>query len=78
MGNLRGSCPDYINEDQWVLVKSCDHLYLTYQIKLLTYMASQYNVKLVISVCENCIISELLEDFIRKYYQYIILERRIA
>lgn len=76
MEKLRGSAPDYIKENKWILIKSCDHLYLTYQIKLLTYMTTQYNAKLIISISKDCIASDLLLDFIQKYSQYIALERR--
>lgn len=74
---LRGSAPDYVYEKEWILVKSCDHLYLTYQIKLLTYLAKQNEVKLIISISESCVVSELLMTFTQKYFEYIKLERRV-
>ena len=37
MPTVRGSMPDAIKGDEWILIKGCTKLFLTYQIKLLTY-----------------------------------------
>ncbi len=75
MAQPRGSVPDSIEGKQWTLLKSCSELHLTYQIKLLTYMATQHGAKLVISVPAGCRISGDLSAFAEKYAQWVSLER---
>lgn len=77
MEQLRGSCPDYVSSKEWIIEKNCNNLYLTYQIKLLTFLAMKNNVKLIVSVLDHCVVSELLSDFICKYSNIIMLDRRV-
>ena len=39
----RGTMPDVVTDNKWILYKFCSKLYLTYQIKLSTYFAVQKN-----------------------------------
>ena len=71
MAQPRGSAPDRIEGKQWTLLKSCSELHLTYQIRLLTYMATQHGTKLVISVPARCRISRDLPAFAGKYAQWV-------
>ena len=71
MAQARGSAPDSIEGNQWTLLKSCSELHLTYQIRLLTYVATQHGAKLVSSIPAGCQISRDLSAFAEKYAQWV-------
>ena len=75
MTQARGSAPDMIEGNKWTLQKSCSELHLTYQIKLLTYMASQNGAELSVLIPQGCRISRDLAAFAEKYTQWVSFER---
>lgn len=77
MQSARGSMPDRIRGNDWLLIKNCSELFLTYQIRLLTFFAVQSNAKLRISISADCKLSDSLTEFISKYSNSICVERRV-
>lgn len=75
MPTVRGSMPDAIKGDEWILIKGCTKLFLTYQIKLLTFLASKNSKLLKIIINQNCEISKSLSEFLLKYKNYVCIER---
>ena len=67
----RGTKPDEETNSKIFLLKSCSELRLTYQIKLLTYLALQKKKKLIIEIPKNCRIHESLMDFRKQHSKTI-------
>jgi len=59
----RGCLPDGVNQDAFIIIKSCRHLRLTYELRLATFMALQSNRKLRLLVSESTIPSSQLRDY---------------
>ncbi len=57
------------------LIKNCSELRLTYQIRLLTYMASSCGRKLVIDVPKHCQIHPTLRDFQKEHPKIVRIEK---
>jgi hypothetical protein len=57
------------------LIKACDVLRLTYQIRLLTFMASQQGLRLVIHIKPATRVSHPLETFVREHLAIVSIER---
>lgn len=72
----RGSRPDGVSGDTALLVKSCRYLRLTYQIRLLTFMASERKMKLVLAVRKDCRLSRDLKKFLRANRRHVSVETR--
>jgi len=60
----RGARADAETENRIYLIKYASHLRLTYQIRMLTYMARTRQKKLIIRLPEGTRIHESLRDFI--------------
>ena len=59
----RGSRPDLERNDALFLLKNVRCLKLTYQIRLLTFRATDLNKTLIIKVPNSCVLSKELKDF---------------
>lgn len=59
----RGSRPDAVRNDAFFLLKNVSSLRLTYQIRLLTYLAEDSGRKLIIRVPVTCEFHETLRAF---------------
>jgi hypothetical protein len=71
----RGALPDAEHGDVLFLVKACSALRLTYQIRLLTFRATQGQLKLVIKVNSNCTIHPSLIKFQRDNRRGLRIEK---
>jgi hypothetical protein len=72
---MRGSMPDAENAKALYLLKNVSELRLTYQIKLLAYMAKTKNKRLYIRLPASATIHPTLRDYIREREGLIRLER---
>jgi hypothetical protein len=71
----RSTRPDALTDDAAHLVKSCDLLRLTYQIRLLTFMAHQRGIRLRIHVGPSTMLSGTLDAFVREHGAVVSVER---
>lgn len=72
----RGSRPDAASGDAIYLIKSCSELRLTYQIRLLTFMATEQGSNLVLAIREDCRLSRDLKTFVRANRRHLRVETR--
>ncbi|MCP4965518.1 MAG: hypothetical protein GY926_09805 [bacterium] len=72
----RGSRPDAASEDAVYLIKSCSKLRLTYQIRLLTFMATEQGSNLVLAIRNDCRVSRDLKKFVRANRRHVRVETR--
>lgn len=61
----RGSRPDATSDNTWYLFKNVTRLRLTYQIRMLTFAATDAQRRLEIRVPEGCSLSQDLQDFVK-------------
>jgi hypothetical protein len=71
----RGSRPDAVVGDTWLLLKLVQELRLTYQIRLLTFGAYQSGVRLLIRVPKGCRFSAPLRAHIKEHKSVVKVER---
>lgn len=71
----RGTKPDFESATELYLIKGTSYLRLTYQIRLLTYLAFDRNKKLIIEVPSHCLIGDDLISFINKFAHLIKIRR---
>ncbi|MDO3700957.1 hypothetical protein Q3W71_04600 [Micromonospora sp. C28SCA-DRY-2] len=71
----RGSRPDVAVDGTAYLLKRVSHLRLTYQIRLLTFMAEESGERLVIRVPRQATTSDDLREFVRQHRRYVRIER---
>lgn len=71
----RGSLPDAETHNKIILIKRCSELRVTYQIKLLTYLAHQKQKKLVIELPKGAKIHRSLKEFRKQHSKLIKIER---
>ena len=71
----RGARPDAEVGDKVYLIKNTFQLRLTYQIKILTYMAETKNKKLIIRLPKDAKIHVSLKDFVSSMAGLIKIER---
>jgi hypothetical protein len=62
----RVSRPDAVGPDRWYLIKNVPLMRLTYQVRLLTYMAQQNSVQLVVVLPPGARLSTDMRAFIRE------------
>lgn len=74
-GKLRGARPDAEKGGKIYLVKATMHLHLTYQIKLLAFMAKEKRKKLVVLLKEDATVHETLETFVRDMRGVVIVQK---
>jgi hypothetical protein len=72
---LRSARADAEVGDKLYLIKSVSQLRLTYQIKMLTYMAQTRNKKLIIRLPKASKVHESLKTFVRDMDGLIKIER---
>jgi hypothetical protein len=70
----RGSLPDARVSNKMFLFKRSSQLHLTYQIRLLTYIAVRDRMKLVIEVPRACQISRALRLHVTAHNKYVIIQ----
>ncbi|MGF6907797.1 hypothetical protein [Fusobacterium sp. PH5-44] len=75
-GRYRGAMADGYYAKEYVLIKVCPTLKLTYQIKLLTYRAIRDKLIFVLSVPIECELSQKLKKFQKENEKNMIIERR--
>jgi hypothetical protein len=71
----RGAFADAEASDKIYLFKNVPSLRLTYQIRLLTFRATETNRKLVIRVPKRCKIDSSLRDYVTGFPKTIRIER---
>jgi len=71
----RGSRPDAVANDKIYLIKRVSILHATYQIRLLTYMASTQGKKLILCLPEHCKYGESLRLLMNENKKIIKVER---
>jgi hypothetical protein len=71
----RGARADAEVGDKVYLIKNTSQLRLTYQIKMLTYMAQTRNKKLIIRLPKAAKVHESLSGFVRSVNGVIQIER---
>jgi hypothetical protein len=71
----RGSRPDAVDGRTWYLFKKTSKLRLTYQIRLLTFMAIEERARLVIRLPASSDISDDLRRFVNDNRRTVKVER---
>ena len=71
----RGTRPDAVRGNDLYLIKNVSELRLTYQIKLLTYFATQQGGKLIVRLPARTRIHPSLGDFTVKFAGAIRIDR---
>lgn len=71
----RGAKADAEVRDKAYLIKNVSELRLTYQIRMLAYMAQTGGKKLIIQVPKGAKIHSSLRDFMREMDQLVKIER---
>lgn len=71
----RGSRPDAEVGDNLYLIKLVSKMRLTYQVRLLAYMAKSRRKNLVIRLPESAEVDKELESFVREFSTFVKIER---
>lgn len=71
----RGAKPDAKVGHKLYLIKNVTQLRLTYQIRMLTYMAQIQGNKLIVQLPKGAKIHNVLREFVRSMPRYIVIER---
>lgn len=71
----RGSRPDAVVGDNIYLIKYVTAMRLTYQIRLLAWMAQSKNKRLIIRLPQNAIVHQELMEFVRTRIDFVEIER---
>lgn len=71
----RGAKADAEVGDKVYLIKSASQLRLTYQIRMLAYMAQTHGKKLIIQLPKDAKVHESLRDFVRSMAGLVKVER---
>jgi len=71
----RGSIPDAENTNAVYLIKNVSEMRLTYQIKVLAYMAFRRNKKLHIRLPKNAKVHRVLRNFVSLANGLVKIER---
>ena len=62
----RGSRPDAVRSGRWYLIKYVPLMRLTYQVRLLTYLAQQNSARLVVVLPRHARVSKDMRAFVRE------------
>lgn len=73
----RGSRPDSVSGSEWYLIKNTCDLRLTYQIRLLTWMAGERDARLVIYVPKTVRLSRDLRSFVKQHAKTVKLRKEL-
>lgn len=71
----RGSRPDAVSGSRAYLIKNVSELRLTYQIRLLTFMAAEQRARLIIRVPKSARLSRDLRSFVKESSGVLKIER---
>ena len=71
----RGARPDADVSGKLYLIKNVSELRLTYQIKLLAFMAKTKGKKLIVQLPKGAKVHESLRDFVREMSGLVKIER---
>jgi hypothetical protein len=71
----RGALPDAQDRQKICLIKNTSRLMPTYQVRLLTYFASESKRKLIIYVPQHCKLHPTLERFLVEFERTVYIER---
>lgn len=71
----RGSRPDGVSGSEWLLVKNVPQLRLTYQTRLLTFLASERGARLLVVVPRSTRLSRDMRAFIKRHSRVINVEK---
>ena len=66
-GKPRACLPDAVSSEAFILIKSCDKLRLTYEIRLATFMARESRRRLRLMVETSTIITVELRAFVAQH-----------
>jgi hypothetical protein len=71
----RGARPDAVSGDEWYLFKNVSELRLTYQIRLLTFLAKERGVRLIVRAPKTTRLSTDLWTFVKANSPTLKIER---
>jgi len=71
----RGSRPDAVAGNMWYLIKAASLVRLTYQIRILTFMATERGARLVIRVPKSSRVSPDLRAFVKANSRVLKVEK---
>ena len=71
----RGSRPDAVSGNMWYLFKKVSELRLTYQIRLLTFLAADSGARIVIRLPKSSRLSEDLQEFVKVHNSVLRIEK---
>lgn len=72
---MRGAKADAEVGDKLYLIKNVSELRLTYQTRMLTYMAQARGKKLIIQLPKEAKVHNTLREFVREWRQLVKIER---
>lgn len=72
----RGSRPDAVRGNEWYLIKLTSHLRLTYQIRLLAFMAHSKGARLTVLLPQQSTVGDDLATFVREHAALVQIRRR--
>lgn len=76
MRSPRGSMPDSVTEQAFYLIKACSVMRATYQVRLLTYFATQRGARLVLDLKPGCLVHDSLKRFAAQNPQHLHIQWR--
>jgi hypothetical protein len=71
----RGARPDAVSGTKWYLTKNLSELRLTYQIRLLTFLAGERGVRLIVRLPKSSRISRDLRTFVKENSTVVKIEK---
>lgn len=71
----RGALPDAEVGDKLYIIKNVSHLRLTYQIRVLTYMAQSRGKKFIVRLPKDAKLHSSLREFVKNFSAVIKIER---
>lgn len=74
---MRTAMADDFFNNKWYLIKCCDELRATYQIKILLFNAIAKKGQLIIKVKKECLLGNDLKQLIKENKSFIKLEKTL-
>jgi hypothetical protein len=71
----RGSRPDAVSGNTWYLIKAASVVRLTYQIRLLTFLATERGARLVVRIPRTSRASADLRAFVKENSRVLRVEK---
>jgi hypothetical protein len=69
--------PDAVSDDKLYLIKNLPNMRLTYQIRLLTFLAAERHERLIVIIPKSCRPSRDLQGFVKKNAAAITIKRDV-